>query len=307
VRYTTFGRLGWQVSVVGFGSWGLGGQWGAVERHTAEDTVDAALESGINLIDTADAYGTTPGTSEEILGKVLLGRRHQVYLTTKVGNFARRAGHPLSYETPLHVMLCCDASLHRLRTDYVDVYFCHIGGESPTHEVFLEAFERLADQGKIRAYGISTDNPSVLAQYAGRERCGACQLAYSLLDRRAEESGLLEMCRKHDIGTLIRSPLRSGLLTGKFSAETRFADIVRERWNEREREGFLRDVERVDSLKGLVGEGRSVGQVALAALLAKPGVHTVIPGAKSPEQVRANATAADLRLAPEEVERAFGI
>ena len=204
-------------------------------------------------------------------------------------------------------MLCCDASLHRLRTDYVDVYFCHIGGESPTHEVFLEAFERLADQGKIRSYGISTDDPSVLARYASSERCGACQLAYSLLDRRAEQSGLLEICRRHDIGTLIRSPLRSGMLTGKFSAETRFEDIVRERWNEREREVFLRDVERVDSLRGLVGEGRSVGQLALAALLARPGVHTVIPGAKSPEQVRANAEAAELQLTSEEVERAFGI
>ena len=307
MRYTTFGRLGWRVSVVGFGSWGLGGQWGAVERHTAEDTVDAALAAGINLIDTADAYGTTPGASEEILGKMLLGRRHQVYLTTKVGNFARRQGHPLSYETPLHVMLCCDASLHRLRTDYIDVYFCHIGGDSPAHDVFLEAFERLADQGKIRAYGISTDNPTVLAHYASRERCGACQLAYSLLDRRAEQSGLLEVCRQHNVGTLIRSPLRSGLLTGKFTAETRFDDIVRERWYEREREVFVREVERVEKLRGLVGDGRSVGQLALAALLARPGVQIVIPGAKSPEQVRANAEAADLQLTSEEVERAFGI
>ncbi len=306
MRTTTFGKLGWEVSVVGFGSWGLGGQWGSVDSRTAEDTVYAALDAGVNWIDTADAYGTTPGISEEILGRTLLGRRHQVYISSKAGNFARRAGFPLTYESPLHVYLCCDASLHRLRTDYIDLYFCHIGGESPQHEVFLEAFERLCDQGKIRAYGISTDNPKVLGLYASRPRCGACQLAYSLLDRRAE-GDLLQMCLDNDLGTLIRSPLRSGLLTGKYTAATRFDDDVRERWNEREREVFERDIARVERLRPLARDGRTLGQVALAAVLSRPGVKAVIPGAKSPEQLRANAAAADVVLTPAELELAFSV
>lgn len=307
MRWTTFGKLGWQVSRVGFGSWGLGGQWGSVDRHTAEDTVYAALDAGINFIDTADAYGTIPGISEEILGKTLLGRRHQVYLSTKVGNYARRADHPLTYESPLHVYLCCDASLHRLRTDYIDMYFCHIGGETPVHQSFIEAFERLCDQGKIRSYGVSTDNPQVLALYAGQERCGACQLRYNLIDRQPESNGLLQLCVDHNLGTLIRSPLRSGLLTGKFTPETRFADIVRERWNENERDVFLRDVSRVERLRKIVTPDRTMGQVSLAAILSRPGVTTVIPGAKSPEQVRANAAAADVDLSPDELETAFSI
>ena len=304
MRYVTFGKLGWQVSAIGFGSWGLGGQWGPVDRRVAMDTVDAAFDAGINLIDTADAYGVVPGTSEEILGRALAGRRHQVYITTKVGNFARRAGHPLAYDTPLHVYLCCDASLHRLRTDYIDVYFCHINEQSPSHEVFIEALERLCDQGKIRAYGISTDHPEVLRRYVQQPRCAACQLAYSLLDRRAE-SGVLPICRESNLGTLIRSPLRSGLLTGKYDAESRFSDIVRDRWNQSQSDEYARLMRQLDTLRPLANDGRTLGQVALAALLTRPGVHTLIPGAKSPEQLHDNAAAADITLSEDDLRIAF--
>jgi aryl-alcohol dehydrogenase-like predicted oxidoreductase len=114
--YRAFGTTGWHVSVIGFGAWGLGGQYGAVEEETALGTVRAAQEAGINFFDTADAYGQPPGRSERLLGRALRGRRDRVYIATKVGNWARRAGHPLPFTHPLHVTLCCDASLHRLGT-----------------------------------------------------------------------------------------------------------------------------------------------------------------------------------------------
>src|SRR4051794_11099472 len=106
----TLGKTGWDVAAIGFGAWGIAGQWGAVDRDVAIETVRAALDSGVNFFDTADAYGEPPGLSEELLKLALRGvERDKVILATKVGNFGRRAGHPLSFTSPLHVELCCDA------------------------------------------------------------------------------------------------------------------------------------------------------------------------------------------------------
>jgi aryl-alcohol dehydrogenase-like predicted oxidoreductase len=129
-------------------------------------------------------------------------------------------------------------------------------------------------------------------------------LAYSLLDRRAEQ-GVLPICRDHNLGTLIRSPLRSGLLTGKYTADSQFADIVRDRWNENQRAEYVRLMAQLDALRPLQNSERTLGQVALAALLTRPGVTCLIPGAKSPEQVRANAAAADLTLSDDDLRLAF--
>src|SRR5690606_8259955 len=138
----TFPRTGWTVGVIGFGTWGIGGQWGTVDRSAAIDAPPAALDPGVNFLDTADAYGDPPGTSEHVLADVLRGRRDRIIVATKVGNFARRQGHPLPMTHPLHVELCCDASLHRMGTDYIDLYQCHLAGcDQP--DVFLEAFDRL--------------------------------------------------------------------------------------------------------------------------------------------------------------------
>ena len=124
------------------GCWNIGGQWGDIDDETALQTLNAAFDAGIRFFDTADAYGIPPGRSEELTGRFIQGRRDQIILATKVGNWARRAGHRLAYTHPLHVRLCCDSSLHRLKTDVIDLYQCHIGDlEDPT--IFLEAFEEL--------------------------------------------------------------------------------------------------------------------------------------------------------------------
>ena len=293
MRYVTFGKLGWQVSAVGFGSWGLGGQWGPVDRRVAMDTVDAAFDAGINLIDTADAYGVVPGTSEEILGKALVGRRHQVYVTTKVGNFARRAGYPLD----LRVAAARLPVLRRQPAPAPNRLHRRLLLPHQRAVAFPRGLHRgagaLCDQGKIRAYGISTDNPEVLSRYVRQPRCAACQLAYSLLDRRAED-GVLPICRENNLGTLIRSPLRSGLLTGKYSAESRFSDIVRDRWNEAQREEYTRLMAQLDALRPLANarpDARSGGARRAADPARRAYSH---PGAKSPEQLRDNASAADV-------------
>jgi aryl-alcohol dehydrogenase-like predicted oxidoreductase len=307
MQYRTLGKTGWPVSVVGMGCWGIGGQWGPVEERDAIATVHQALDSGINLFDTADAYGL--GESEWRLGRALRDRRDGALIATKVGNWARRLGHPLSYATPHHVYLCCDASLHRLQTDVIDLYQCHIGSLQDA-SIFLEAFETLRQQGKIRAYGISTNDAEVVRRFDRDGNCAAVQLNYSLLSRGAEQE-LLPLCAERNIGVLVRGPLAQGVLAGKFTPETRFTDSVRTGWNEGEaRERFLRNLERAEQLRFLARDGRTMAQAALQFVISHPAVTCAIPGAKSPEQAEQNARAADGELTGDErrrIQEALGL
>ncbi len=298
MQYRTFGKTEWQVSAISLGCWGIGGQWGPVPEGEAIRTVHAAMDLGINLLDTADAYGL--GVSEELVGKAIRDRRDKAYIATKVGNFARRAGSPLAYDTPHHVYLCCDASLGRMKIDTIDFYQCHIGDlADPT--IFLEAFERLHEQGKIRTYGISTDSLAVAQAFDRDGKCAGIQLNYSLLNRKPE-ADLLPWCGENRIGTLLRGPIAQGVLAGKFTPESHFDDSVRVGWNEGAgRERFLSQLAAVERWKSLATPERSLAQIALAWTLTNPAVTCAIPGAKNVAQVESNAAAADLVLTGDEL------
>ena len=284
-----FKKTGWKISEISLGCWGLGGQYGEVERSTAIATVHTALDAGINLFDTADAYGLEPGDSESIVGEALKGVRNDVYIATKVGNWARRQDHPFTYTHPLHIIACCDASLHRLKADTIDLYQCHISGLAEP-DVFLEAFDRLIREGKIRAYGISTHRLDVLERFNRAGGCSSCQLDYSLVNR-APEKDLLPYCLENNIATLIRGPLAQGLLSGKYDETTRFTDAIRAEWNEAPgRDEYLARLSIMRSYQELARE-RSWVEAALMAVLNHPAVTTVIPGAKNPDQVREHVRA----------------
>ena len=299
MQYRVFGRTGWRVSAIGLGCWQLGGQLGAVSEADGIATVHAAIQAGINLFDTADSYG--PRRSEEILGKALAdGRRPHVYVATKVGNLGRPDGHPFSFTTPEHIYACCDASLHRLQTDYIDLYQCHIR-EHPHHDVFLEAFERLREAGKIRAYGTSSFIPSEIELFDRHGRCEVVQLPYSVLER-TYETDALPLSGDRNIGVLVRGPLAQGVLSGKFSPDHQFDDATRSSWNTGAgRERFQERVAAAEALRPMAGEGRNMAQIALAFAIAHPAATCAIPGARSPEQVQANAAAADVMLSDEEL------
>lgn len=301
MKYRTLGKTGWEVSAISFGSWGLGGSWGSVDDQTAFETIEAALDNGINLFDTADAYGEPMGRSERLLGRALAGKREDVFIASKVGNWAARFGHRLPYTHPLHVTMCCEASLYRLNTDYIDLYQCHIG-DLTEPDIFLEAFDNLLEQGKIRAFGISTNSLEVAKAFNRDGKCAAVQLDYSFLNR-APENDLLPWCRENNLGTLIRGPLHKGLCTGKFSRDTKFPMWVRSKWNEGEgRKEFLSKLEIVDNLRSLDKPGRALGQAALQFVLNNPAVSTAIPGAKNVKQAEENAAAADQTLNDEELQ-----
>jgi myo-inositol catabolism protein IolS len=301
MQYRKLGKTGWDVSAVSMGCWALGGQWGEISEDRAVDTVRAARDAGINLFDTADAYGL--GQSEVYLGKALQYDRHQVYVATKVGNWGRRLGDPLNYKSIYSILNCCDASLYRLGTDYIDLYQCHIQKpEQP--ELFVEAFERLVEQGKIRRYAISTDDLDALKALNSNDECASCQIRYSILDRAAEEK-LLPFCRENDIGVLLRGPISQGLLADKFTSDTRFDDQVREKWNPggSAREQFESRLATVAKLREVLAPGQSMTHLALQFTLANPAVTCAIPGMKSPQQALDNAAAADGTLTDEQLTR----
>ncbi len=300
MQYRRLGKTDWQVSVVSMGAWALGNQWGELSDAGATATVRAGLDAGINLFDTADNYG--PLLSEQRLGKALGGDRANVYIATKVGHLLYRQGHPQVYTHPLHVVAACHGSLHRLGTDYIDIFQCH--DEDPPHpEIYLEGFELLRQQGKIRHFGISSGKPQVISAFDQDGGCATAQIDYSAI-RRAAEREALPLCAERDIGTLIRGALGQGVLTGKYSGESKFADSVRGQWNSGERRRlFLAELAIAEEIAALGGPDRTIIDLALAFVLAQEGVTCAIAGAKSADQATANASAAAVELTADELEK----
>jgi aryl-alcohol dehydrogenase-like predicted oxidoreductase len=297
------GKSGITVSVIGLGLWAIGGDyWGPTDDRESLSTIDAALDMGVNLFDTADVYSA--GHSEELLGQAMKGRRDQFVVTTKIGwiNFDGERGRS-AYDTVERLIAGVESNLHRLQTDYIDVIQSHIDFRDPTMEIFVQGFQKLQRDGKVRAYGVSTSDFEYLKAFNADDNCATLQIDYSILNRTAEAE-IFPYCQAHNIGVLVRGPLAMGILTGKFSSDTRFGpDDFRRRWQENpeEYQVFLDDLAKVEALRPLA-EGRTMAQLALQFVIAHPAVTAAIPGAKTPEQLKDNVGAALLpRLTAEEL------
>lgn len=287
--YREFGKTGWKVSAVGLGTWNIGNQWGEIDDQTAWATVRTALDHGMNLVDVAESYGIPNGLSEERLGMALAGSRHAVYIVSKIGHWGKRTGTGVPKTSVDMIRLCAHASLHRLRTDWHDVLLCHEGRiEDPS--VYLEAFEWLKRAGRLRVYGISTNDLDVLKRFNVNGTCSVVEVNYSLLNR-TPEAALFPYCEQHGIAVLIRGPLRRGLLAGKYTRETVFTDHVRKSWNKegQQRAAFEVDIAKVEKLKTVLSPGQEMVQAALRFSFSHPVQPVTIPGAKSPEQAVMNA------------------
>ena len=289
--HRTFGKTGIDISTVGFGSWNIGGQWGDIDETTAFSTIRAAYEHGVTLFDTAENYGIPGGTSEERLGLGLQGIRHNVTVVSKTGNWGRRISRTIPREWPDTIRVCVHASLHRLKTEWIDVMLCH-EGEIEDPSVYIEGFEILKKEGRIRHYGISTNNIKVLKRFNEMGDCSVVQVDYSLLNR-AAEAEFLPYCQANNIGVMIRGPLAKGLLAGKYGKSTVFEDSIRAGWHDggKAQAKLEADLDRVEKLKSHAKPGTEMVQMALRYVISQPVVSVVIPGAKSPEQAAANAGA----------------
>lgn len=304
--YRPFGKLGWNVSAIGMGTWNIGNQWGELDETTAWGTVRAAWESGINLFDTADAYGIPHGLSEDRLGRALAGVRHQVHIVSKVGNYGKRSGQAVPFTTVDMVRLCVHASLGRLRTDWLDVILCHEANiQDPS--IYLQGFDALQKEGRIRAYGISTNSLDALKRFNVHGKCAVVQVDYSLMNREPEKA-FLPYCLEHGIAVLVRGPLAMGLLSGRYTAASKFTDTVRSGWHkdEQKQADFERRVDRVKRLSAVVAPGEEMVQAALRYVCSHDAQPVAIPGAKSPAQAVANARAGERLLSPAECAKLCG-
>jgi aryl-alcohol dehydrogenase-like predicted oxidoreductase len=288
------GRSGLTVSAVGLGCNNFGRR---LDRTGTQAVVDAALDAGITFFDTADIYGGE-GTSERLIGEVLGDRRNRVVLATKFGmdmGDGTQARGARDY-----VRRAVAGSLDRLRTDHIDLYYYHRpDGLTPLEET-MGALAELADEGTIRAYGISNVDGDELRQAAagGDARLAAVQNEYNLLDRAAEQD-VLPVAEELGVGFVPYFPLASGLLSGKFRRDqppppgTRMSD----RWAEVDMSVF----DRIEALESFAAERHhTLLELAFAGLLAQPGVASVIAGAMNREQVEGNAMAGSWRLADED-------
>jgi aryl-alcohol dehydrogenase-like predicted oxidoreductase len=272
-----------------------------VDEHHARAMIDRALEAGVNLIDTADVYAF--GQSEEILGRCVraLGSgRDDVLVATKCGFGSRGAG-ALSYDG---VVAACETSLRRLGLDHIDLYQLHRPDRTTPIEETLRALDDLVTRGLVRAIGSSNFRAFETAGAVARQRAlgrpafTATQLYYSLVAREAEHE-LIPECRADDLGVIVWSPLSSGFLTGRY----------REPGAEGRRKAFrFPPVDPELGERALValaavadGRGVSMAQIALAWVLAQPGITSAIVGASSLEQLDDNLAAAELELTPEEL------
>ncbi|MDA3852270.1 MAG: aldo/keto reductase [Spirochaetaceae bacterium] len=291
------GQSGIKVNPMGLGLWAMGGTtWGATDDKESINTIDQALELGVDFFDTADVYGD--GHSEVLLGKAMKGRRDKFVVGTKIGwiDFDGEAKHS-SYLTPEMLIKGVENNLKRLNTNYIDLLQWHVNFRDTTMESFLEGAQHLKDSGKIRAFGLSTSDYPYIQEFYSQGDASSLQIDYSILNRTAEKE-IFPFTRQKQIGTIIRGGLAMGLLTGKFDADSEFSKgDFRESWksDSDQHEQFLKDIAVVDQLKSAFPD-QTLAQLALRFILSNSSVSIVIPGAKRIDQLKSNVASAELGL-----------
>jgi len=310
------GKSSIKITPIAFGAWAIGGwMWGGAERSSAIKAIRKSVDIGITTIDTAPVYGF--GQSEEITGEAIKGVRDKVQLLTKFGlrwNDTKgkffmatkdNQGKPVDlygYSAKESVIKECEESLKRLGTDHIDLLQIHWPDPTTPVEETMEALNRLIDQGKILAAGVSNyDVP--LMEAAGKVTVLASnQVLYSMLKRDIEKD-VVPYCVKNDIGILAYSPLQRGLLTGKFKPSHKFKDgDARGGLPEFKRENIIKVNEFLDKLRPLAdSKGATMSQLILRWTIQQPGITCALAGARDPEQVVDNAGALRFSLTEEEI------
>lgn len=300
------GRSGIEVSALGMGCWAIGGPffsgetphgWGEVDDDESVRALHRALELGVNFFDTANVYGA--GHSERVLARAFNGIRERVVIATKFNAVFDEATRQVtgSDSSPAGIRAACEESLRRLETDYIDLYQFHDNG-FPAEKAgpVRDTLEELVREGKIRAYGWSTDFPERAEVFAQGANCTAIQLQLNILD---DNPAVVALCEKHNLAAINRGPLAMGLLTGKYTAESKpsIDDVRGEKspeWMKYFKNGKPSPewLAKVDALRSiLTSNGRSLAQGALAWLWARSEQTLPIPGFRTVAQVEENCGA----------------
>lgn len=303
MNYRILGRTGLRVSAVGLGTMVHAGHFGPMSDTDSLGAIDAALDLGVNFIDTSDAYGA--GYSETLLGRALKGRRDKVILATKGGNTMVGPNRGKRDFSLAYIDRVMEESLKRLQTDYVDLYQLHNPDVSVIEkEEVWQLLERRKKEGKIRYYGVSINKIEEGVAAVNGGRSDTLQVEYNLLAQEPAEK-VFPLAQKANVAVIVRVPLARGLLTGKMTLadQKRFqGEDVRMRNFAGDR--FKQGLEKVEQLKFLVrGPVKSLGQAAIAFCLAHSAVSVVIPGARNAQQMKENASGATITLPPEDLKR----
>jgi aryl-alcohol dehydrogenase-like predicted oxidoreductase len=302
-----FGRTGWEVSEIGFGSWAIGADWGPVDDREAIAALNEALDRGMTFIDTADVYGD--GRAEKLIAKVLKSRGPRgLVVATKAGR--RLNPHVAAGYNRDNLTAFVERSLRFLEVDALDLVQLHC----PPPEVYyrpetFEALDGLVEQGKIRYYGVSVEKVEEGIKALEFPRLASVQIIFNIFRQRPADL-FLELAKQHNVAVIVRVPLASGMLSGKFTRETHFDRSDHRNYN---RHGEVFDVGETfagvpyetglaaaEELRALVPPDETMAQFALRWILMHDGVTVTIPGAKNIGQARENAAASDLPpLSPE--------
>ncbi|MGH9407943.1 MAG: aldo/keto reductase [Vicinamibacterales bacterium] len=302
MEYRVLGRTGWRISAVSFGAWAIGGSWGAVDDEQSVRALHAAIDSGVNFIDTADVYGD--GRSEQLVARLRRERPGEtIYVATKAGR--RLPAQTVDGYTARNLTSWVERSLLNLETDAIDLLQLHC----PPTPLFADPavygiLDNLVAAGKIRHYGVSVERIDEALEAIRHPGVKTVQIIFNMFRQRPAEE-FFPAARAADAGILARVPLASGLLTGKLSPSSTFAADDHRSFN-RHGEAFDKGetfsgvpydvgLRAVEELRRLVPQHASLAQLALGWILTFDAVTCAIPGARTPGQARANAAAADLR------------
>jgi aryl-alcohol dehydrogenase-like predicted oxidoreductase len=300
LKYRKFGRIGWDVSEIGFGAWAVGGAWGAVDDEQSIAAMKKALDLGVNFFDTADVYGD--GRSERLLGRLRQETQAPFHVATKAGR--RLSPHVAAGYNSENLTAFVDRSLQNLGVDSLELVQLHC---PPTDTYYrpetFAAMDDLVTAGKVQHYGVSVERVEEGLKAMEFPDVESIQIIFNMFRHRPAERFLAEAARR-GIATIIRVPLASGMLTGKLTAESTFERDDHRRFN---RHGEAFDVgetfagvpyeiglKAVEELKSLVPADASLAQLALRWILMFEGVSTIIPGGKNPHQVEDNSGASAL-------------
>ncbi|HEX7733628.1 MAG TPA: aldo/keto reductase [Ktedonobacteraceae bacterium] len=301
MEYRTLGRTGWNISTIGFGAWGIGGDaWGSTDDKSSLAALHQALDLGVNFIDTADVYGD--GHSERLIAQVRKERGEQIIVATKAGR--RLNPHVAAGFTRENLTSFVERSLRNLETEALDLLQLHC----PPSEVYempevFAILDDLVQQGKLRFYGVSVERVDEALKAISYPNVQSVQIIFNMFRLKPAEE-FFAAARAHQVGILARVPLASGLLTGKLRADTAFSQNDHRSYN-RHGEAFdqgetfsgveyATGLQAVEELRALVPAGTTLAQLALRWILMFPEVTTAIPGAKTPAQATENVQAAQL-------------
>ncbi len=306
-----FGKTGMEITPIGFGAWAIGGggwaaAWGPQDDDEAVGAIRRAVELGVNWVDTAAVYGL--GHSEELVAQALksVPESERPYVFTKCSLVWDGGGDISNVLEKDSVKRECEESLRRLQTDVIDLYQIHWPRPDEYIEEGWEAMAELKDEGKVRHIGVSNFDVSQMERIGEIAPVETLQPPYNMLNRGVEEE-ILPYCGENDIGVIVYSPMRSGLLTGKMTPE-RVANLPSDDWRRNAQDfqepRLSRNLELVELLEEIGADhGLSPGEVAIAWTLRQPAVTAAIVGGRRPDQVDGIIGAAELRLSEDELDR----